>query len=213
MAKRLLPLLLASIIPIMVAAVGTASSGTSTAKVSSPATTHVMTVATGVETFRGYEGAPDFEVVSRKKKLRLYPCTLCHRFLPTKSTPRKLVTALPHPNSIQHGKGRMWCLDCHHEGDKNLLRTIQGEKIDFDQEHLLCGQCHHNRHKDWYFGAHGKRLDNWRGKRKIVLCTHCHNPHNVVLRSRKPQEKPPVRVGLDPMPPYEVKKKRSWEVR
>ncbi|MBT8419888.1 MAG: cytochrome C [Gammaproteobacteria bacterium] len=172
-------------------------------------------VGSDVERFRGYAGAPDFEVVSRKKRLRLYPCTTCHRFLPTRTTPRKLVTALPHPHTLRHGKGRLWCFECHDLQNKNALHVmagggVAGGGIDFDQEHLLCGQCHYNRHQDWYFGAHGKRLDNWRGKRKLVLCSHCHDPHDTVPKPRKPREKPPVRIGLDPMMKPVITEKQQW---
>nr|VFJ63114.1 MAG: hypothetical protein BECKDK2373B_GA0170837_111912 [Candidatus Kentron sp. DK] len=153
-----------------------------------------------VAPFSGYAGAPDFEIVPRKANLRLYPCRTCHRFLPDKPVPRKLVTALPHPNMLRHGKGRLWCLDCHDRGNKDFLYTLRGGGANYDQEHLVCGQCHYERHRDWYFGAHGKRMNNWRGKRVIVLCSHCHNPHDPVITPRRPRESPPVRRGLAPPP-------------
>ena len=36
----------------------------------------------------------------------------------------------------------MWCLDCHLGKDRDTLRSVSGERIDFDQSYLLCGQCH-----------------------------------------------------------------------
>nr|VFJ74997.1 MAG: hypothetical protein BECKFM1743A_GA0114220_108072 [Candidatus Kentron sp. FM]VFJ75196.1 MAG: hypothetical protein BECKFM1743C_GA0114222_108282 [Candidatus Kentron sp. FM]VFK22009.1 MAG: hypothetical protein BECKFM1743B_GA0114221_108332 [Candidatus Kentron sp. FM] len=163
------------------------------------ATSGMVSADSDVERFRGYVGVPDFEAVSRKKQLRLYPCVNCHRFLPVNATPRKLITASPHPSTLQHGKGRLWCPECHHMQNKDFLHTVADGEIDFDQEHLVCGQCHYSHHKDWYFGVHGKRLGNWRGKRKMVLCSHCHNPHKPVIEPRKPREMPSVRIGLEPM--------------
>nr|VFJ91986.1 MAG: hypothetical protein BECKH772A_GA0070896_100373 [Candidatus Kentron sp. H] len=155
----------------------------------------------GAATAGGHGDPPDFQVVSRKGRLRLYPCTDCHRFIPANPTPRTLITALPHPPTLDHGKGRFWCLACHHGADMDALHTLAGEKLDFDGEHRVCGQCHYARHEDWRLGAHGKRLDNWRGERRIAPCPHCHTPHAPRLEPRKPRAPPPIRAGLDPMTP------------
>lgn len=113
-------------------------------------------------------------------------------------TPRKLVAA-PHPAALDHGRGRIWCLDCHQLKDRDHLHTLAGEPVDFDAAYLVCGQCHFNRQRDWYFGAHGKRVGNWRGERVIYSCTACHDPHSPSLKPRAPSPPPPVRAGLKPM--------------
>jgi hypothetical protein len=145
-------------------------------------------------TFNGYPGAP-FAVVARKQALVLYPCTQCHAVLPKNPTPRKLVAA-PHVADLPHGGGRMWCLDCHDFEDRSRLVGIRGDAIDFDQSHLQCGQCHGNRHRDWWYGGHGKRASGWNEARVVWNCTHCHDPHDPTLAPRAPSPPPPVRAGL-----------------
>ncbi len=159
-----------------------------------------MPEPTEPKTFSGYPGAVPFTVVPRKDKLTFFPCTTCHSVLTPNPEPRKL-TAAPHPAALEHGNGRIWCLDCHQLKDRDHLHTLNGKPVDFDDAYLVCGQCHFNRQKDWYFGAHGKRASNWRGERIIYNCTFCHDPHSPGLKPRAPGKPPPVRAGLAPMPP------------
>jgi hypothetical protein len=93
----------------------------------------------------------------------------------------------------------MWCLDCHQGTDRDMLHTVSGTKVDFDQSYLVCGACHSARQRDWYFGAHGKRVANWKGERQIYACTHCHDPHSPTLKPRAASKPPPLRAGLAPM--------------
>jgi hypothetical protein len=158
-----------------------------------------MPAPTEPRTFSGYPGAPPFSVVPRRDKLTYYPCTACHAAMTPNPEPRKL--ASPHPAALDHGNGRIWCLDCHQLKDRDHLHTLSGQPVDFDQAYLVCGQCHFNRQNDWYFGAHGKRVANWRGERVIYNCTFCHDPHSPGLKARAPSKPPPVRAGLQPMPP------------
>jgi hypothetical protein len=159
-----------------------------------------MPAATAPSAFTGYPGAPPFVVVPQKDKLTWFPCTNCHAALHPDPTPRKLLS--PHPAALSHGDGRIWCLDCHQLNDRDHLHTLAGQAVDFDAAYLVCGQCHFNRQKDWYFGAHGKRVGNWRGRRLIYNCTHCHDPHSPNLKPRAPERPPPVRAGLKPMPQW-----------
>ena len=148
--------------------------------------------------FTGYAAAPPFSVLPRQQLLQLYPCSQCHKLLPVNTQPRKLVNA-PHPAALQHGNGRLWCLDCHLGNDRDFLHTVGGAKVEFNQSYLVCGQCHSARQRDWYFGAHGKRVANWTGQREIYSCTHCHDPHNPTTATRLPSKAPPLRAGLTPM--------------
>jgi hypothetical protein len=152
------------------------------------------------EAFAGYATAPPFSVVPRKQHLVLFPCSQCHtaKVLPLNTQVRKLVAA-PHNNMLRHGKGRIWCLDCHMGTDRDVLHTVGGTKVDFNESYLVCGQCHSARQRDWYFGGHGKRVAGWSGERQIYACTHCHDPHNPVLQPRAPSKPPPLRAGLSPM--------------
>lgn len=149
-------------------------------------------------TFAGYPTAPPFSVVPQLDTLTFYPCSACHSVLKPNPQPRKLNT--PHPAALKHGGGRFWCLQCHQEQDRDHLHTLSGQSVDFNDAYLVCGQCHANRQKDWYFGGHGKRAANWQGKRVIWNCTHCHDPHDPTVKARAPGKPPPVRAGLKPMP-------------
>ncbi len=145
--------------------------------------------------FAGYAGAPAFTVFPQKNQIVLFPCSQCHAVKPPDPTPRALVGA-PHVGAQPHGNGRMWCMSCHKLDQRDLLVTLAGDPVDFDDAHLVCGQCHGIRHREWHFGAHGKRVANWSGERVLFNCTHCHDPHNPVLQPRKPSKPPPVRAGL-----------------
>lgn len=162
------------------------------------------------ESFEGYSAATPFSVVARKDSLQFFPCAQCHAHMQPNPEPRKLVSA-PHPAALDHGGGRMWCVDCHSLEDRNHLKTIRDELVDFNDSYLVCGQCHADRQKDWYFGGHGKRAANWRGDREIYSCTHCHDPHSPGLKPRAPSDPPPVRAGLLPMPDAERHHSEIWQ--
>lgn len=159
--------------------------------------------------FQGYEGARPFEVVPRKDQLTFYPCAQCHQFIQPNPEIRTLQS--PHVNELKHGEGRIWCLSCHHENDRDYLSTILGEKVDFDGADLVCGGCHANRHKDWHFGGHGKRVSNWQGERVIYSCAHCHDAHEPYIKPREPKPPPNVRMGLDRQEGQPHRAKRIWE--
>lgn len=150
-----------------------------------------------VDVFSGYADLAPPIVPSRKSELDFYPCSRCHNYLYTNETPRALLPV--HEVALEHGEGRMWCLTCHHPRKRDQLHDLRGQLVDFDDAWKICGQCHSNRQKDWYYGAHGKRVYYWQGEIVRYNCTHCHNPHRPPFMHRKPQPKPPVRVGLEPM--------------
>jgi hypothetical protein len=157
------------------------------------------------EVFTGtYPGAPPYTIVPRKPELPLHPCVMCHDLRKPDPTVRTFKVApppdgAPHAGRLRHGKGRMWCLDCHFMNDRQWLRTLDDKKLDFNDAPVQCGQCHSARYRDWVFGAHGKRVAGWTGERQLYSCTHCHDPHVPVLPARRPSPPPPVRAGLAPM--------------
>jgi hypothetical protein len=87
----------------------------------------------------------------------------------------------PSCKNFQHGRGRIWCLDCHHTTKRNMLVDHFGDPVSFDQPQLLCGKCHGDKLRDWRDGIHGKRIGEFAstGKKRWFTCTECHNPHNV----------------------------------
>jgi hypothetical protein len=151
--------------------------------------------APGPTRFEGYPDAPEMTVVPRKDELFFYPCDQCHAAMEPNPEIRALDTM--HDAEMEHGRGRIWCLTCHDVEARNYLRTLLDERVDFDAAYLVCGSCHSNKHRDWVFGAHAKRVDNWQGARVQYSCTHCHNAHDPAIEPRAPKAPPRARAGLE----------------
>ena len=146
-----------------------------------------------------FAGLPPFLVVPSVKDREMHPCGNCHRWAKSDPTPRKLKA--PHDNFVLrhglHGKGQLWCFACHHlEGDGGL-RTLEGEKVDFDDSYLVCSQCHSRQARDWAYGAHGKRIGGWQGERRVLNCTACHYQHRPAWEPRDALPGPEIRQGLE----------------
>jgi hypothetical protein len=134
-------------------------------------------------------------VKPRSAKMNLLPMcgVACHNgvgpqfnppTLPKDKKPKPIPTMeamFPDAKNLQHGRGRIWCLDCHHTTQRNKFVDNFGDPISFDQPQLLCGKCHGDKLRDWRDGIHGKRIGEWAstGKKRWFVCTECHNPHNV----------------------------------
>ena len=155
--------------------------------------------------------APAFKVKLRKEsQLESYPCMDCHEDEETNLEIRELEEE--HDElTLEHGGERFWCLTCHQPDNRDYLRSLKNNAIDFDQSYRLCGQCHFQRQKDWFFGAHGKRMGNWMGERKLYLCTECHDPHSPSIKPIKPNPPPKVRKGLVFVPNGTHLKAKVWE--
>ena len=155
--------------------------------------------------------APAFKVKLRKEsQLESYPCMDCHEDEETNLEIRELEEE--HDElTLEHGGERFWCLTCHQPDNRDYLRSLKNNAIDFDQSYRLCGQCHFQRQKDWFFGAHGKRMENWLGERKLYLCTECHDPHSPSIKPIKPNPPPKVRKGLVFVPNGTHLKAKVWE--
>ena len=159
--------------------------------------------------FEGYPNAPVVSVVPRKNDLFFYPCDQCHAAMEPNPEIRPLNAM--HDSALEHGRGRIWCTSCHDLENRNFLRTFLNEQVDIDQAYLVCGGCHANRHKDWVFGAHGKRVANWQGDRTLYNCTHCHDPHSPAIKARAPKSAPPVRAGLKLERGIKHEKSHIWD--
>jgi len=85
------------------------------------------------------------------------------------------------PMNLKHGKGAIWCLDCHHAASRTKLIDHFGNEISFNQPQKMCGKCHGQVYRSWRDGIHGKRIGMWKkgGKKRWWVCTECHNPHDV----------------------------------
>lgn len=142
---------------------------------------------------------PAFLVIPSVRDAELYPCSSCHQWTPGNPEPRPLKK--PHDNfELQHGlhgKGRFWCSTCHDMEGSRTLKTLEGVPLGFGEAYLLCSQCHVNQARDWSYGAHGKRLEDWRGTRRVYDCTACHYQHSPAWSPRQAKAGPPVRQGLE----------------
>jgi hypothetical protein len=104
--------------------------------------------------------------------------------LPNTKKPHPIPTMqamVPDLQNLQHGRGKIWCMDCHHATKRNKLVDNFGDPVSFDEPQWLCGKCHGDKFRDWSDGIHGKRIGEWAstGKKRWFTCTECHNPHNV----------------------------------
>lgn len=154
-------------------------------------------------------------VKPRSEKLSTLPIcvTACHNgvtppTLPKSKKPTPIPTMeglLPDAKNLQHGRGGIWCLDCHHTTQRNKLVDNYGDPISYDQPQLLCGKCHGDKLRDWRDGIHTKRIGEWAttGKKRWFVCTECHNPHNVQdgVRNRgfiqiEPESPPQLPKGM-----------------
>jgi len=123
-----------------------------------------------------------------KNKLLTICTTACHDGnyvpYPTNKMPRDLKMhkdIVPDSMNLKHGKGAIWCLDCHHAANRTKLIDHFGNEISFNEPQVLCGKCHGQIFRNWREGIHGKRIGMWDkgGKKRWWVCTECHNPHDV----------------------------------
>ena len=150
------------------------------------------------EAYALFPEMPAFKVIPSRKDQEMHPCSNCHEWVPPIKKTRELPS--PHDNfALQHGlhgKGQFWCFTCHDDQHQRKLRTFEGETIEFADAYILCSQCHVDQARDWAFGAHGKRLDNWQGERVVYNCTACHYQHAPAFGQREALAGPPMRQGL-----------------
>ena len=82
------------------------------------------------------------------------------------------------------------CSTCHAPDDVQSLVLASGERISLEHAYRLCAQCHYAQADDWAAGTHGKRLEGWRGRRVVMSCPDCHDPHQPAIASRNPYPGP-----------------------
>lgn len=142
---------------------------------------------------------PEFDIIPAKVTASMYPCSSCHAWRKINATPRRLER--PHNNfelkHSLHGKGEYWCFTCHDLDNPQGLKDLEGNHLTSQESYLLCSQCHAKQAKDWAFGAHGKRVGGWNGRRQSLDCTACHYQHAPALKPRAPLAGPTIRARLD----------------
>lgn len=151
------------------------------------------------EAYAIFKGVPPFEVIPSMRDPGMHPCSNCHQWVKSNLEVRNLKR--PHDSfKLEHGlhgKGKFWCFTCHDLEGAGGLKTLEGEKLDFNDAYVLCSQCHSRQARDWVYGAHGKRVSGWQGKRQVLNCTACHYQHRPAFKPRQPKPGPNIRMGLE----------------
>jgi hypothetical protein len=135
-----------------------------------------------------------FFVANRTEKMTQFACSNCHE----EPLPERTEGLSRHPFmhvdiELQHASAEaMDCRTCHNEQKMDTLKLNDGTEVSFNHAYKTCMQCHFQQGEDWIGGAHGKRLDSWRGKRVVMNCTECHNPHKPAFEQRFPKGRPTI---------------------
>lgn len=120
----------------------------------------------------------------------IFPCSDCHnKEMPANRTRRTLVD-MHDDIQLKHDAEHRWCLDCHDADQRDQLHLASGEGVPFAESYRLCGQCHGEKYRDWRAGVHGRRVGEWNGPKKYLLCVHCHNPHEPRFKPLAPLPAP-----------------------
>lgn len=136
---------------------------------------------------------------TRAPELGQYPCSGCHMHKGLVLEARRVPDAHRNIQPVHPREGKPGCGGCHAADDVELLALPSGERVSLDQAYRLCAQCHNAQVAAWRGGAHGKRLDRWRGPRVVMGCAECHDPHRPAAEPRVPFRAPRLhRPGREP---------------
>lgn len=119
----------------------------------------------------------------------IFPCTACHEGAGDPQR-RELGAHEEVQAAFDHDSEHRWCLDCHDNQNRDVLRLASGAPIPFTESYRLCGQCHGDKYRDWRAGIHGRRTGQWDGQRTYFLCVHCHDPHSPRFKAIAPEPPP-----------------------
>jgi hypothetical protein len=127
---------------------------------------------------------------NRAASLGQYPCTSCHSGARVTLTGQRIRDAHQNIQPVHPSQTGATCSTCHAAEDVEKLALANGQRATLDEGYRLCGQCHFRQLEDWAGGAHGKRLDGWQGRRVVMACADCHDPHNPGVPTRIPFRAP-----------------------
>lgn len=122
-----------------------------------------------------------------------FPCTSCHLGRLTRMTDVRVPDAHGNITPVHPAQTGAVCSTCHAPDNVELLTLKLGERTTLDHAYRLCAQCHIGQVDAWAGGAHGKRLDGWQGRRVVMGCADCHDPHGPTLEPRVPFRAPRLR--------------------
>lgn len=129
---------------------------------------------------------------TRAPDLGQFPCTSCHlgRAIVLADDRRK--DAHQNIKAVHPVQTGGVCSTCHAADNVELLALKSGERATLDHTYRLCAQCHFSQAEAWAGGAHGKRLDGWQGRRIVMGCADCHDPHKPAVQPRIPFRAPQI---------------------
>jgi hypothetical protein len=127
---------------------------------------------------------------TRTPDLGQYPCTSCHQAKRMVLRDERIGDAHQNIQPVHPAQTGAACSTCHAADNVELLALRSGERATLDHTYRLCAQCHYKQAESWAGGAHGKRLDGWQGRRVVMGCADCHDPHKPAIESRVPFSAP-----------------------
>jgi hypothetical protein len=128
----------------------------------------------------------------RQPDLGQYPCSSCHVDGGVLPGVDRVADAHRNIQPVHPRETGASCTGCHAPENVGLLALGNGERATLDHAYRLCAQCHSPQVEDWAAGAHGKRLDGWQGRRVLMGCADCHDPHHPALENRIPFRPPHI---------------------
>jgi hypothetical protein len=129
---------------------------------------------------------------TRAADLGQYPCTSCHMGRSMVLADERVKDAHRNITAVHPVQTGGLCSTCHAADNVELLALKSGERASLDHAYRLCAQCHSSQAKAWAGGAHGKRLDGWQGRRVVMGCADCHDPHKPSIEHRIPFRAPRI---------------------
>lgn len=129
---------------------------------------------------------------ARAPDLGQFPCTSCHLGRRIRMDDQRIGDAHQNIVGVHPVQTGGVCSTCHAPDNVELLALKSGERATLDHTYRLCAQCHFSQADAWAGGAHGKRLDGWQGRRVLMGCADCHDPHKPALTSRIPFRAPQI---------------------
>ena len=140
-----------------------------------------------------------FGTVTRRTSLRTraadlgqFPCTSCHLGRAIVMGEERMKDAHQNIKAVHPVQTGGLCSTCHAPDNVELLALKSGERATLDHTYRLCAQCHFAQAEAWAGGGHGKRLDGWQGRRVVMGCADCHDPHKPTVEQRIPFRAPRI---------------------
>lgn len=137
-------------------------------------------------------GSITLQTALRARPLGQYPCTSCHLGRKVVMAEKRIGDAHQNVQPVHPKQTGALCSTCHAADNVELLLLENGKRATLDESYRLCADCHFAQVDAWAHGAHGKRLDAWQGRRVVMACPDCHDPHNPAVQPRIPFRAPHI---------------------